>query len=75
MWSPLVIAYVAQRFNERFGQGSASYVEVRDRFIGAELKRSYYEQACRNLAAVDGTKPDRQPDLFAGLEQTDATNS
>ena len=37
MWSPLVIAYVAQRFNERFGQGSASYVEVRDRFVGAEL--------------------------------------
>ena len=37
MWSPLVIAYVARRFNEVFGQGSASYVEVRDRLTGAEL--------------------------------------
>lgn len=38
------------------GIGSEGYVaiEERRRFVGVELKRSYYEQACRNLrSAVD----------------------
>jgi hypothetical protein len=35
-------------------------------FIAAELKRSYYEQACRNLAAISqGTKA--QIGLFDAL--------
>jgi DNA modification methylase len=34
------------------GIGSEGYVAVKKkrRFLGMELKRSYYEQACRNLA-------------------------
>jgi DNA methylase len=48
------------------GIGSEGYVslEMGRRFIGAELKRSYYEQACRNLeaASVDTAK---QRSLFA----------
>ena len=28
-------------------------LEMRRRFIGVELKRSYYEQAARNLMSVD----------------------
>lgn len=45
------------------GIGSEGYValEERRRFVGVELKRSYYEQACRNLrAAVDS-----RVDLFS----------
>ena len=48
------------------GIGSEGYVSLREgrRFIGAELKRSYYEQACRNLheASAEGR---RQQELFA----------
>lgn len=46
------------------GIGSEGVValEMGRRFVGAELKRSYYEQACRNLAAV--AKGDRQIGLF-----------
>ena len=46
------------------GIGSEGYVALSEgrRFIGAELKRSYYEQVCRNLAQCDGSK---QRDLFA----------
>jgi len=36
-WSPLKTAYLARRFIERFGDGSASYVEVRDEFAGPEF--------------------------------------
>lgn len=37
------------------GIGSEGYVAVSTerRFVGIELKQSYYEQACRNLAAAD----------------------
>lgn len=37
------------------GIGSEGYVAIQEgrRFVGAELKRSYYEQAVRNLAAAD----------------------
>jgi DNA modification methylase len=48
------------------GIGSEGYVALEEgrRFIGAELKRSYYEQACRNLAlAAKGTRP--QVEMFA----------
>ena len=38
------------------GIGSEGYVSVKHgrRFVGAELKRSYFETACRNLEAVEG---------------------
>ena len=34
------------------------------RFIGAELKRSYYNQAVQNLRRI--TEPDNQVGLFEG---------
>lgn len=42
-------------FSPFSGIGSAGYValEMRRRFIGAELKRSYYEQAAANLRAAE----------------------
>jgi len=46
------------------GIGSEGYVSIQEgrRFIGVELKQSYYDQACRNLArAVDES---RRPTLF-----------
>ena len=48
------------------GVGSEVYTAVRmGRFgIGAELKPSYYEQACRNLAAVDDQEADLDVALF-----------
>jgi DNA modification methylase len=38
------------------GIGSEGYVSLQEgrRFVGCELKRSYYDQAARNLASVDG---------------------
>jgi len=47
------------------GIGSEGFVALRDkrRFIGIELKRSYYEQAVRNLRSVNGT----QRDLFESV--------
>ena len=38
------------------GIGSEGYVAVEKgrRFVGYELKESYYKQACRNLATVEG---------------------
>lgn len=44
------------------GIGSEGYVAVESgrRFVGVELKASYYEQACRNLHSAD-----RQSTLFA----------
>ena len=43
------------------GIGSEGYEAVKygRKFVGVELKRSYYEQACRNLAAAEST-----PSLF-----------
>lgn len=48
------------------GIGSEGYVALQEgrRFVGAELKKSYYEQACRNLREAQTTK---QHDLFAGV--------
>lgn len=45
------------------GIGSEGHVAVEEgrRFVGVELKRSYYEQACRNLTAAAESKVD----LFA----------
>jgi len=44
------------------GIGSEGYVaiELGRRFVGVELKRSYFEQACANLASADA-----QADMFA----------
>lgn len=49
------------------GVGSEVYAAVAmGRYaIGAELKPSYYEQALRNLAAVDDERPEPELDLFA----------
>lgn len=46
------------------GIGSEGYVSIRlgRRFVGIELKRSYWETACRNLTAAEG-----QLDLLAEL--------
>lgn len=48
------------------GIGSEGYVALQEgrRFVGAELKRSYYEQAAANLAAA--VAPPAQRDLFGG---------
>jgi len=49
------------------GIGSEGFVslEMGRRFVGVELKRSYFEQACRNLA---GVLSNRAQDLFAEPE-------
>lgn len=49
------------------GIGSEGYVARQEgrRFVGAELKRSYYEQACRNLDAAENVA---QQSLFAAAE-------
>lgn len=49
------------------GIGSEGFVslEMGRRFVGVELKRSYYEQACRNLA---GVLSNRAQDLFTESE-------
>jgi hypothetical protein len=55
------------------GIGSEGHValEMGRKYVGAELKRSYFEQASRNLAAaLAGTK--RQPDLFDDMEVANA---
>jgi DNA modification methylase len=54
VWSPFM------------GIGSEGYVALQEgrRFVGAELKRSYYEQAVRNLREAESV---RQVGLFAGL--------
>lgn len=46
VWSPFM------------GIGSEGYVALKEgrRFVGAELKRSYYEQSVRNLVAASSTK-------------------
>jgi superfamily II DNA or RNA helicase len=51
-------------FSPFMGIGSEGYValEMGRKFIGAELKRSYWEQACRNLAQAHV----ESGDLFAG---------
>ncbi len=50
------------------GIGSEGYVSLRNgrKFIGVELKRSYWEQACRNLAAAEESQ---QQSLFEGTEE------
>jgi len=42
-------------FSPFMGIGSEGYVAIQEcrKFVGSELKRSYYEQACRNLAAAE----------------------
>lgn len=52
------------------GIGSEGHVaiEMGRKFIGAELKKSYYEQACRNLANAS-PKTNPQMDIFSTLEE------
>lgn len=52
------------------GVGSEVYEAVRlgRHGIGIELKPSYFEQAVRNMAAVDDEEIEQQPDLLAELE-------
>jgi DNA modification methylase len=49
------------------GIGSEGYcaLEMGRRFVGAELKKSYFDQAAKNLAGVMGNQAQ---DLFAGME-------
>lgn len=51
------------------GIGSEGWVALNEerRFIGAELKRSYFEQACKNLDAASGIGV-HQSALFGGLQ-------
>jgi len=51
-------------FSPFAGIGSEGYqtLLLNRKFIGIELKRSYWEQACRNLASVDSVV---QPDLLS----------
>jgi DNA modification methylase len=48
------------------GIGSEGYVALQKgrRFVGAELKASYYEQACRNLTEAS-EETAKQKELFA----------
>jgi DNA modification methylase len=48
------------------GIGSEGYVALQERrkFIGVELKRSYYDQALKNLRSVESAPV--QPSLFGG---------
>lgn len=47
------------------GIGSEGYVSLEEgrRFVGIELKESYYRQACRNLAAAQ--RLDKQEEMFS----------
>jgi len=49
------------------GIGSEGHVALEEgrRFVGIELKASYYEQACRNLAAAEPNAVGQQTALFA----------
>jgi DNA modification methylase len=51
------------------GIGSEGYVSLQmgRKFVGAELKRSYYEQAARNLESV-AHGSERQPDMFGAAQ-------
>jgi DNA modification methylase len=50
------------------GIGSEGYeaVKIGRRFVGVELKESYYRQAVKNLRAVEAEHVEQ--DLFAGLD-------
>jgi DNA modification methylase len=55
-------------FSPFAGIGSEGYESIRlgRRFLGIELKRAYYEQACRNLRDIENeTKKKQLPLLFA----------
>lgn len=54
-------------FSPFTGIGSEGYVALQEgrRFVGAELKRSYYEQAARNLASAEPNAVGSQRSLFA----------
>jgi DNA modification methylase len=53
------------------GIGSEGFVALQEgrRFVGVELKRSYYEQACRNLATA---KASHESDLFTSVGEVSA---
>jgi DNA modification methylase len=50
-------------FSPFMGIGSEGFVAIQEgrRFVGSELKRSYFEQSCRNLACA----VEEQKDLFS----------
>lgn len=56
------------------GIGSEGYVavELGRKYVGVELKQSYFEQACRNLAAAEPLRAGRQVSLF-GTEAANAS--
>jgi DNA modification methylase len=53
------------------GIGSTGYVALKynRRFIGGELKRSYYQSAIQNLTAAEQAKS--RPTLFAWAEMVE----
>jgi hypothetical protein len=55
-------------FDPFAGIGSTGYVALQEgrRFVGVELKRSYFEQARRNLASVEPGGKGQQASLFEG---------
>lgn len=56
------------------GIGSTGYVALKmgRKFVGVELKKSYFDQACANLRSVDGSG---QSTLFAHVEEAAATEA
>lgn len=56
-------------FSPFTGIGSEGYVSIEQgrKFVGAELKKSYWEQACRNLAGAV-SEGRQQPSLFGAAE-------
>ena len=62
-------------FDPFTGIGSTGYIALKynRRFVGGELKRSYYESAIENLRAAE-TEKDR-PTLFAWAEMVEKANN
>jgi DNA modification methylase len=60
VWSPFM----------GIGSEGVCALEMGRRFVGAELKRSYYEQAVKNLMHAETVS---QHDLFAGVQAAQAT--
>lgn len=54
------------------GIGSEGYValDMNRRFVGFELKESYFKQACKNLATIEPDAIGKQIGLFANATQT-----
>lgn len=66
--APLAVAQQTQREGDKFGI-KASYSrdgKVKGRFVGAELKESYWKQACLNLKNAEGLAEDEFFGILSG---------